>query len=74
MTTQPLIGPVVRSTTITIRRTVAILVVVAAIALAFAIGRVTADETSAGSAPHTTTHPAGAAGTRFDTCRFGRPC
>ena len=75
MTTQPLVGPVFRTTATTIRRTVAILVIVAALALAFASGRVTADETSAGPAPHTTVHTsAPAAGARFDGCRFGRPC
>jgi hypothetical protein len=75
MTTQPLVGPALRTTTITIRRAVAVLVIVAALALAFAIGRVTADDTSAGPAPHTTTHTTTrAAGSPFDTCRFGRPC
>jgi hypothetical protein len=75
MTTQPLVGPALRSTTTTIRRVVVVLVIVAAVALAFAIGRVTADESSAAPAPHTTTHATTrTAGSPFDTCRFGRPC
>jgi hypothetical protein len=74
MTTQQLVGPAFRSTTITIRRTVAMLMIVAAIALAFAIGRVTADETSAAPARQTTHTAAPASGPRFDGCHFGRPC
>jgi hypothetical protein len=74
MTTPQLVAPAFRSTTTTIRRAVAVLVIVAAIALAFAIGRISADETSAGSASHTTTHAAAPAGARFDGCHFGRPC
>ena len=75
MTTQPLVGPAFRSTTTAIRRTVAVLVIVAALALAFTIGRATAEEHSAGPAPHTTTHTTThPVGSPFDTCRFGRPC
>src|SRR3954471_2457471 len=69
-TTPPLVRPAFRSTTITIRRAVVVLVIVAAIALAFAIGRVTADEASAGPAPHTTTRVAAPVAGAFDGCHF----